>query len=86
MEVHAHTARKKWAHYVWLLMKKLFFASIICFTAYPGMAQNKYADSLKSQIENATNPIEKFDLLNKLGEGLFSSGSVKVDSAFCNIS
>ena len=83
MEVHAHTARKKWAHYVWLLMKKLFFASIICFTAYPGMAQNKYADSLKSQIENATNPIEKFDLLNKLGEGLFSSGSVKVDSAFC---
>ena len=64
-------------------MKRLFIASIICFGTITSMGQSKYADSLKILIANANSPIEKFDLLNKLGEGLFSGSDVKVDSAFC---
>ena len=64
-------------------MKRLFIASIICFGTITSMGQSKYADSLKILITKANSPIEKFDLLNKLGEGLFSGSNVKVDSAFC---
>ena len=64
-------------------MKKPLTAILCSFIVFAATAQNKYADSLKTLIEKTSRPIEKFDLLNKLGEGLFSSGSVKVDSAFC---
>jgi len=64
-------------------MKRLFIASIICIGTINSMGQSNYADSLKTLITKTNDPIEKFDLLNKLGEGLFSGTEVKVDSAFC---
>lgn len=65
------------------IMKKIFIVACMCSLAFISAPQNRFADSLRKLIENSTNPIEKFDLLNKLGEGLFSGGNVKVDSAFC---
>ena len=65
-------------------MKKFFIIVFICLGAYNGSnAQNKYADSLKVLIAKTSKPLEKFDLFNKLGEGLFSTGMFKADSAFC---
>lgn len=66
-----------------ILLKKIFIITCICSLALAGSSQNRYADSLRMLIEKTNDPIEKFDLLNKLGEGLFSGGHVKVDSAFC---
>ena len=64
-------------------MKKVFIVFFICLLADIGNAQNRYADSLKTLIENTNEPVEKFALLNKFGEGLFSGGIARVDSAFC---
>ena len=64
-------------------MRKFLLILISWSLAYNSTAQSKYADSLKILIAKTNRPLEKFDLLNKLGEGLFSGSSVKVDSAFC---
>ena len=65
-------------------MKKFFIIVFVCLVAYTSSnGQNKYAESLKALIAKTNKPLEKFDLLNKLGEGLFSTGMVKVDYAFC---
>src|SRR4030095_12674579 len=64
-------------------MKKFLVMLLIWALAGNSAAQSKYADSLKILIAKSNRPIEKFDLLNKLGEGLFSGSNVKVDSAFC---
>ncbi len=64
-------------------MKKIFIISFTCLLTCQCIAQNKYVDSLKSLLVNTQKPIERFDLLNKLGERFFSGGSARVDSAFC---
>jgi len=65
-------------------MRRIFIVVFICLASdINSIAQNKYADSLKTLIAKTSNPIEKFDLLNKMGEGLFTGSLIKVDSAFC---
>jgi tetratricopeptide (TPR) repeat protein len=65
-------------------MKRTFIIVFICLATYNcSNAQNKYADSLKALIATTDKPIEKFDLLHKLGEGLFSGDFSKIDSTFC---
>ena len=63
-------------------MKKL----LICFCCFSlmqsGFTQNK-TDSLKNVLAATTNPIERFDLYNKIGEEYFSSGNNNLDSASC---
>jgi tetratricopeptide (TPR) repeat protein len=62
---------------------KIIFA-LFCF--YWGMghaaAQNR-SDSLVAVLTRTTDPIERFDLYNKLGEEYFSSGNNNLDSASC---
>ena len=65
------------------MKKRTIIAGCICLLAYASISQNRYADSLKTLIEATEKPLEKFDLLNKLGEGMFSRGLARVDSAFC---
>ena len=64
-------------------MKKVFMVFLICLVAFHAIAQNKYMDSLKNLLSNTTIPIARFDLLNKLGEGLFTGSSSRIDSAIC---
>src|SRR5262245_11884880 len=64
-------------------MKKAIISGCIFLFASTGIAQNRYADSLKRLIDATEKPVEKFSLLNKLGEGLFSGGTGRADSAFC---
>ena len=62
-------------------MKKIIITIFICLLAYNSIAQNKYADSLKKVLYTTTNPVEQFDLLNKLNEAFFENGEADLDSA-----
>jgi tetratricopeptide (TPR) repeat protein len=66
-----------------MLMKKTSIVLFICLLSYNSMPQSKFADSMKALLAKTNKPVEQFDLLNKLGEGLFSGSGVKIDSAFC---
>ncbi|HLF45191.1 MAG TPA: hypothetical protein VI548_02125 [Chitinophagaceae bacterium] len=63
-------------------MKKLLCFFCFFFFFQTGFTQNK-ADSLKTILAAATNPIERFDLYSKIGEEYFSSGNNNLDSASC---
>ena len=62
-------------------MKKLFITTCMCLLAYYSGAQNKYADSLKTELANTTEPIQRFDLLNRIFEDLLINGNANADSA-----
>lgn len=64
-------------------MKKLFIAVFICFLTRSSTAQNNYTDSLKTVLANTGNPVKKFDLLNRIAEGVYVSGGGNIDSASC---
>jgi tetratricopeptide (TPR) repeat protein len=88
MEVYTHTAQKKEKRYFPKIfkrpaIKKTYIVLSIFLLTCPCIAQNKYVDSLRTALTATTKSAERFDLLNKLGEALFSGSSVSVDSAFC---
>ena len=62
-------------------MKKVL--ALICFVVSIQVAftQSKYADSLKAVLSATSNPIEQFDLLNKINEAFFENGDANLDSA-----
>lgn len=63
-------------------MKKIFFLFCFFVIIQNVMAQNKTADSLKAVLAKTTEPIERFNLLNKLLEAV-NTTSGNVDSANC---
>lgn len=64
-------------------MKKIFLSFMVLLASISSHTQNPYTDSLKGRLTAAKDPLEKFSLLNKISEGLFSGNSQKVDSAVC---
>lgn len=50
---------------------RLFLTSIFCSFFLLGKAQTKEVDSLKSLLKNASQPVERFDLLNKIYEEIY---------------
>ena len=62
-------------------MKKVL--ALICFVVsiQVSFTQSKYADSLKAVLSATSNPIEQFDLLNKINEVFFENGDANLDSA-----
>ncbi len=62
-------------------MKKILL--LILFISITGIsyAQTKYADSLKAVLSATNNPVEQFDLLNKINEAFFEDGDANLDSA-----
>lgn len=64
-------------------MQRILLSLITLLTCLTGGAQNQYTDSLKKLAAATKDPVEKFSLLNKISEGLFSGNSQKADSAVC---
>jgi hypothetical protein len=58
-------------------MKKTITLFVFLAGRQTAFAQNKYQDSLKTVLENTAKPIERFNLLNKIGEDYFVSGKLK---------
>lgn len=67
-------------------MKKYIFLSL-CFINLQTLliqnssshAQSKYADSIKTVLDKTTEPIERFNLHNKLVDDIFTNGSGNID-------
>jgi len=63
---------------------KIITIVILLFSAVSaGKAQNRYADSIRSVLATATEPVEQFDLLNKIVEDIFTNGSGNIDYSSC---
>jgi tetratricopeptide (TPR) repeat protein len=64
-------------------MKKIAVIFLLAFISNAGKAQNSFADSLKSVLERTKNPIERFDLLNRSVDEIFTKGSENMDYTSC---
>ena len=62
-------------------MKKIFITLVFISITGISYAQTKYADSLKNVLSATNQPIEQFDLLNKINEAFFEDGDADLDSA-----
>ena len=62
-------------------MKKTFILLLFISITSISNAQTKYADSLKAVLSATNNPVEQFDLLNKINEAFFEDGDANLDSA-----
>lgn len=62
-------------------MRKIFWVCIFLFLSRAAMAQDKYIDSLRDQLAVTKKPLERFDLVHKILENLFTGTVHKVDSA-----
>jgi tetratricopeptide (TPR) repeat protein len=62
-------------------MKGIVF--ILLFTVATGHAQSRYADSIKTLLANTIHPTERFDLLNKIVDDIFTNGSGNIDYSSC---
>jgi tetratricopeptide (TPR) repeat protein len=62
-------------------MKKILIVILFIFVTGISYAQTKYVDSLKKVLSATNNPIEQFDLLNKINEAFFENGDANLDSA-----
>ena len=62
-------------------MKKII--ALFCFVTViqVAVAQTTYTDSLKNVLSITNNPIEQFDLLNKINEAFFEDGDANLDSS-----
>ena len=52
-------------------MKRIAVILFLVFAYSAGKTQNRYADSIKSVLAITKNPVERFDLLNKIEEARF---------------
>lgn len=64
-------------------MKKIAIIFLLVFVSNEGKAQNSYGDSIKSVLANTTNPVERFELLNKIVDDIFTKGSENIDYSSC---
>ena len=64
-------------------MKIITIVILLVSAVYSGKAQNRYADSIRSVLANTTEPVEQFDLLNKIVEDIFTNGSGNIDYSSC---
>ena len=62
-------------------MKKIFTALLFFSITSINFAQTKYLDSLNTILSSTNNPVEQFDLLNKINEAFFENGDANLDSA-----
>ena len=62
-------------------MKKII--TLFCFivSLQTAFTQTGTVDSLKTALSSTNNPIEQFDLLNKINEAFFENGDANLDSA-----
>lgn len=60
-----------------------FIFLLLGFMTIAGISQNRNVDSLKKALYLAKNPIERFDILNRIAEDYYTSGSGNIDSSSC---
>lgn len=64
-------------------MKKIGVIFLLVFVSNAGNPQNSFADSIKSVLAITTNSIERFDLLNRSVDEIFTKGSENIDYSSC---
>src|SRR6187402_3016944 len=64
-------------------MKRIAVILFLVFAYSAGKTQNRYADSIKSALAITKNPVEQFDLLNKIVDDIFTKGSENIDYSSC---
>ncbi|HJS55055.1 MAG TPA: hypothetical protein VJ765_10935 [Chitinophagaceae bacterium] len=64
-------------------MKAITIIILFVLTVHPALTQSTYADSIRSVLANTTQPVEQFDLLNKIVDDIFTKGSGNIDYASC---
>ena len=64
-------------------MKRIAVILFLVFAYSAGKTQNRYADSIKSVLAVTKNPVERFDLLNKIVDDIFTKGSENIDYSSC---
>lgn len=63
-------------------MKQLLFIFLVTFFSLSSLSQQSI-DSLRVQIQNTSNPRERFGLLNQMIDVIFTKGSGNIDYATC---
>lgn len=64
-------------------MKRIAFFFLLVFASADGKTQNTFADSIKSVLAMTTNPENRFDLLNRIVDDIFTKGSENIDYSSC---
>lgn len=64
-------------------MKRIAVFFLLVLVLSTGRTQNNYADSIMPVLANTTNPVERFDLLNKIVDDIFTKGSENIDYSSC---
>ena len=64
-------------------MKKIIILFCFIVSMLTAVAQNKYADSLKTVLANTTKPVERFNLISKILENQIFFRGGNIDSAEC---
>ena len=64
-------------------MKRIAVIFLLFFAQSTGNTKNKYADSIKAVLAITTNPVERFDLLNKIVDDIFTKGTENIDYSSC---
>jgi len=65
------------------MIKVLTITCFLILFCKASTAQSKKIDSLKIALENTTNPVERFDILNGLSLELTGLKGIRIDSAYC---
>jgi tetratricopeptide (TPR) repeat protein len=67
-----------------MVKMKIYFTLILTwFATIAGSAQSRRADSLTKALQKAKQPVERFDLLNRIAEDYYTTGKGNVDSSLC---
>lgn len=64
-------------------MKRIAFFFLLVVASADGKTQNTFADSIKSVLAGTTNPENRFDLLNRIVDDIFTKGSENIDYSSC---
>ena len=64
-------------------MKRIVFIILFVIGVNTVYTQSRYADSIKNVLANTTQPIERFNLLNKIVDDIFTNGSGNIDYSSC---
>ena len=64
-------------------MKRIVVIFLLFFAHSAGKSQNKYADSIKAVLAITKSPVERFDLLNKIVDDIFTKGTENIDYSSC---
>jgi len=64
-------------------MKKYFTLILMGLITITSLPQTSHTDSLKNALQRAKQPIDRFDLLNRIAEDYYTTGKGNVDSSLC---